>query len=210
MPIVRVDPLNWRPEELEPAVTWLRDGGIVALPTDTLYGLAVDPTSSGAVRNVFDLKGREAGAPLPLIAASIRQVEDWGGRLAPQAARLAERFWPGPLSLIVDAPGTIAPEVHAARQTIAIRVPAHPVARALCERWGAPLTATSANRSGEPAPENAGELGGLIVDPRVLTLDAGAATGGLPSTIVDARGRQVVLVRAGAIAWERVLESLHG
>jgi L-threonylcarbamoyladenylate synthase len=209
MPLVRVDPQHSRAEDLQAAVDWLRTGGIVAFPTDTLYGLAVDPTSAAAVRQLFELKGREARAALPLIASSTGQVEAFCGPLPAHAAKLASRFWPGPLSLLVDAPSGVAPAVHAGRRSVAIRVPAHRIARTLCELWGGPLTATSANRSGAPAAQDVEELGALATDPHVLTVDAGATPGGPPSTIVDARGGQVLLVRAGAIAWDRVLESLN-
>jgi tRNA threonylcarbamoyl adenosine modification protein (Sua5/YciO/YrdC/YwlC family) len=137
-----------RPGDRSVAAEWLRDGGIVAFPTDTFYGLAVDPASAAAVRRLFALKGREARAALPLVAASTRQVETLCGRLGSTDARLAARFWPGPLSLIFDAPAGIAPEAHAGRRSIAIRVPGHAVARSLCEAFGAPVTATSANRAG--------------------------------------------------------------
>jgi L-threonylcarbamoyladenylate synthase len=197
-----------RPDDVTAAAEWLRGGGIVAFPTDTFYGLAVDPASAVAVRRLFDLKGRDARAALPLVAASTRQVETLCGRMGSTDARLAARFWPGPLSLVFDAPASLAPEVHAGRRSIAIRVPGHAVARSLCEAFGAPVTATSANRTGEPPARQAGDLGRLADDPHLLIVD-GAAPGGAPSTIVDARGSWPVLVRDGAIAWERVLESLQ-
>lgn len=196
-------------EDLARAVDWLTSNLIVAFPTDTLYGLAVDPTSSAAVRQLFDLKGREARAALPLIAASAKQVESCCGQLGPSGARLAARFWPGPLSLIVDAPPSIAAEVHGGRRTIAVRVPAHPIARELCAAFGGLLTATSANRTGDPPASDAGALQYIAADPRVLLIDGGPTAGGAPSTIVDARDGTPTLVRAGAIAWERVLESLQ-
>jgi L-threonylcarbamoyladenylate synthase len=209
MRLLRVDPATCRPEDLEPAVDWLRQGGIVAFPTDTLYGLAVDVASASAVRQLFDLKGRRPRAALPLIAASTPQVEALCGRLGPVAARLAAKFWPGPLSLVLDAPVTLAVEVHGGHRSIAIRVPAHRVAQALGTAWGAPLTATSANRSGEPAPSRADALGSLGADPRVLVIDGGTTPGGAPSTLVDARGPRPRLVREGAVLWSRVLESLQ-
>ena len=205
-----VDPSACRAEDLAEAVEWLRGGGIVVLPTDTFYGLAVDPASAVAVRRLFDLKGRSARVALPFIAASTHQVESFCGRFEAQSARIAERFWPGPLSLILDAPPTIAVEVHAGRRTVAIRVPAHPVARALAEAWGGPLTSTSANRSGEPAASRVSQLGSWVHDSHVFVIDGGETPGGIASTIVDARRSPPTLVRDGAIAWERVLESLNG
>ncbi len=169
----------------------------------------MDPASAAAVRRLFELKGRAPRAALPLVAASTRQVEALCGRLGPTGARLAARFWPGPLSLVLDAPAAIAPEAHAGRRSVAIRVPGHAIARSLCEAFGAPVTATSANRTGDPPAREATGLGSLADDLRVLTVDGGAAPGGAPSTIVDARGPRPVLVRDGAIAWERVLESLQ-
>lgn len=207
-PALRIDPDVCHPEDLAPAVDWLKAGGVVAFPTDTFYGLACDPTSAAAVKNLFEIKGREARAALPLVASSTRQVEASCGRLGSVEGRLAARFWPGPLSLILDAPANLASEVHGGRRSIAIRVPAHAIAQALCAVWGAPLTATSANRSGDPPVTTAAALGALIDDPRVLVIDGGPVPGGAPSTILDARGVPPTLVREGAIAWDRVLRSL--
>jgi len=156
---------------------------------------------------LFQLKGREASAALPLIAASRAQVEAWAG-LSASARRLADVFWPGPLSLICDAPRSIVPAVHAGRRTVAIRVPAHAIARALAGAWGGPITATSANRSGAPPAHDPLALD-AIADERLLVIDGGPTAGGPPSTIVDAREAPAVLIREGAIAWNRVLHSLQ-
>ena len=195
-------------QRLQPAVDWLRAGRVVAFPTDTFYGLAADPGSSRAVQLLFEIKGRDGRSAVPLVAASIHQVEQCCGPLGSRARRIAERFWPGPLSLIVDAPASIASEVYGQEPSVAIRVPAHPVARALCEAWGGPLTATSANRSGEAPARAIDELGPLGHDERVFVVDGGSTPGGLPSTIVDVRGTHPLLVRAGALAWDRVLDFL--
>jgi L-threonylcarbamoyladenylate synthase len=207
--VLQIEAIGCTAGDLLPAVTWLREGGIVAFPTDTFYGLAVDPSSARAVKRLFDLKERDGRMAVPLVAASVGQVERLCGRLNPLAARLAAQFWPGPLSLVVDSPASIAREVHGGRRTIAIRVPAHRLAQALCAAFGAPLTATSANRSGAPAVVSAGALA-FEADEHLLVIDGGATTGGLPSTIVDARGASPVLVRDGSIAWNRVLESTEG
>jgi L-threonylcarbamoyladenylate synthase len=127
------------------------DRGLVALPTDTLYGLAANPFDADAVERVFQAKGRAAAQALPLIAADRAQVVRTLGALPPEAAALAERFWPGPLTLLVTAPETLAPGVTGGTGRVGIRVPAHAVARALCAACDNPLTATSANLSGEPA-----------------------------------------------------------
>lgn len=205
--MITVDPARCSVTDLDAAVQWLRAGHIVAYPTDTLYGLAADPTSEDAIRGLFALKGRSASAAIPLIAASLVQVEGWCG-LSQLSRRLAKTFWPGPLSLICEAPSTVVAAVHAGRRTVAIRVPDHLVARTLAEGLGRPITSTSANRSGEPAVDRAAALP-WIDDPRVLVVDGGSTAGGAPSTIVDARNHAPVLVREGAIAWDRVLHSLQ-
>jgi len=194
---------------LAPAVRWLADGGIVAFPTDTLYGLAVDPFSGSAVAALFDLKGRSSAAAIPLVAGSRTSVESWIGRLHGATAALADRFWPGPLSLIIDAPATIVPAVHAGTHSVAVRVPAHDLARAFADACGRPITATSANASGAPPVSTAADLGAIADDPRVLVIDGGRTPGGPPSTIVDARAGEPIVVRDGAIARDRVLRSSH-
>ncbi|HXT69901.1 MAG TPA: L-threonylcarbamoyladenylate synthase [Vicinamibacterales bacterium] len=204
---IEIDPSSWTRAELEPAVAWLRAGKVVALPTDTLYGLAVDPASEVAVKTLFQIKGRETSAALPLIAGSRAQVDAWCG-LGAAARRLADAFWPGPLSIVCDAPKSVVPAVHAGRRTIAIRVPAHPLARGLAEAFGMPLTSTSANRSGQPPAQRVAELA-AIDDERVLVIDGGDTAGGAPSTIVDVRATPPTLIRAGAIEWDRVLHSLN-
>ncbi len=209
MPAILVDARRCEPADLAAPAAWLHAGGVVAVPTDTFYGLAADPWSAAAVETVFDLKGRAATAALPIVGASLEQIDRACGPLTGTTRRLAELFWPGPLSLIVEAPPGLAAAVHGGTGTVAVRVPAHAVTRALAAAAARPLTATSANRSGEaPATERAG-LGDLAADPRVFVVDAGTTAGGEPSTIVDARGAPR-RVRAGTIAWERVLESLRG
>lgn len=205
--MLRVDPVMCSVEDSAPAVAWLKDGGIVAFPTDTLYGLTVDPTSERAVRALFALKGRGSYAALPFVAASRAQVDAWCG-MSDTAARLADWFWPGPLSLVCDAPASVAAPAHAGQFTVAIRVPDHPVARALAYAWGSPIPATSANRSGRPAASRAADVEALAA-PNLLILDGGDTAGGPPSTIVDARQVSPILVREGAIAWDRVLHSLQ-
>lgn len=204
-----VDPQTCAATDLRPAADWLARGGIVAFPTDTLYGLAVNVRDAAAVRSVFDLKGRQARAALPVVAADTAQVVLATGALSAREARLARTFWPGPLSIVRDAPVWMPAEVHGGHRTVAIRVPAHTVARGLAEAFGGLIAATSANRSGEAPAMGAGDLGTLADDPRVFVVDGGVTSGGAPSTLVDVRGPQPICLRDGAIPWSRVVESLH-
>ena len=179
-------------------------GGIVALPTDTFYGLAADPFRAEAVARVFAVKGRSSERALPLIAADVEQIVGHLGALPPMGRRLAETFWPGPLTLLVDAPAALAGDVAGGTGKVGVRVPAHGVARDLCRACGRPLTATSANMSGEPPASDPDEVERMLGARIDLLLDAGRAPGGQASTIVDVTGPAPRLVRAGAIRWDEV------
>ena len=194
---------------LSRAAAILRDGGVVAYPTDTLYGLAADPESGAAVAQLYRIKGRPVELAIPLIAASLDQIESAGGVLGPASRRLAECFWPGPLTLVIPAWPGLDARVHAGLGTVAVRVPDHAVARMLAELCGWPITSTSANRSGEAAPPDAGAVRAALGGELDGLVDAGPSPGGSPSTIVDASGDVPRLVRPGAVAWARVLESLQ-
>jgi len=202
---LQVDPASPDMTVLEQAAQVIRGGGVIALPTDTLYGLAADPFRTNAVAHVFAAKGRSAGRGLPLIAADMSQIEASLGRLPPIGARLAQAFWPGPLTLLIVAPPTLPVEVTGGTGRVGIRVPAHAVARTLCFACGIPLTATSANLSDERPTSDPDEVERALRDRIDLLLDAGRTTGGAPSTIVDVTGSTPQLVRTGAIAWDDLL-----
>ena len=187
------------------AAEMIRNGLVVAYPTDTLYGLAVDPRDAEAVRRLFALKGRPETSALTLIASGNDQVTACA-ELSELAARLATQFWPGPLTIVMRAKPTIAVEALAGGETVGIRVPAHPIAVALARAAGVCITATSANRSGEPAATTADGVAAALPDVDAI-IDGGPARGGPPSTIVDATGHVATLIRAGAVPFERVLHS---
>jgi L-threonylcarbamoyladenylate synthase len=189
-------------------VSAIHAGGIVGFPTDTLYGLAVDPRSALAVGRIFLSKQRSQDRPIPLVAGSVEQVRESAGTLTPLGERLASGFWPGPLTLIIPASRSLCREVHLGAGTVAVRVPDHAVARALALAAGHALTSTSANVSGRDAPASADEVAVALGGAIDVLIDAGPASGGLPSTIVDVTGAEPVLVRAGAVPWERVLKFL--
>ena len=200
------------PAAIETAAAAIRAGGLVVLPTDTLYGLAADPFNRTAVQQVFAVKSRAAGQALPLIAADIAQVVRHIGALPPAADRLARRFWPGPLTLLLSAPDAIAIETTGGTGLVGVRVPNHQVARALCRASDRPLTATSANISGQPASADPDAILAALSgeESRIdVMLDAGRTLGGPPSTIVDTSESPARLVRAGAIPWEEIRTCLN-
>lgn len=209
MPRVRVSPVSPDPGVLEAAARVIDAGRVVALPTDTLYGLAADPFCPEAVERVFQIKGRAAERALLLIAADRAQVMRWVGPLPALGDPLADAFWPGPLTLLVSAPPTLAEAVSGGTGLVGVRVPAHAVARGLCRACDRPLTATSANVSGQPAPADATDVERQLGDLVDLLLDGGPAPGGEASTIVDITGSGARLVRAGAVEWGRVLECMN-
>lgn len=204
-----IDPMAPDARLLKEVAAVLAAGGVVAYPTDTLYGLAVDPRNAVAVRRLFQVKGRPAGFALPMIGAHVVQVEAQVGHLTELDRRLAERFWPGPLSLVVEARPSLAAEAIGRDHSVAVRVPGLEIARAIAELADHPITATSANPSGLAASVTAEEVVARFGGAVDLVVDGGPTTGGPPSTIVRVRGAAVTLVRAGAIAWERVLELLQ-
>lgn len=185
----------------------IREGLVVAYPTDTLYGLAVDPRNEQAVRRLYDLKGRPEESALTLIAADVAHVRA-AGDMTPQAERLAARWWPGPLTIVVRARPILARGMLAGGVTVGLRIPDHLVAVALARDTGFCVTATSANRSGATAAVTAAAVAAALPDVDAI-LDAGPARGGASSTIVDASTRVVGLVRQGVVPWERVLKSLQ-
>ena len=183
------------------AVAALGRGELVAMPTETVYGLAADATDADAVGRIFLAKGRPRFNPLIVHAASLAEAR----RIATfdqRAERLAAAFWPGPLTLVLPkSPGAaVADMVTAGLDTVAIRVPAHPVATALLSAFGRPLAAPSANRSGHVSPTTAGHVADDLGGDVAVILDAGPTTIGLESTIVGLAGPVPTLLRAGGLA----------
>ncbi len=204
-----INPRDPDPAAMTQAAGVLTAGGVVAFPTDTLYGLAVDPRNPEAVRKLYRIKLRRVEQAIPLIAASREQLVACAGELRPIDAALSSRFWPGPLTLVVRSWDGLVPAVCGAGGTVAVRVPDHSIAQGLSAALGYPITSTSANRSGQAAPSSAIGVTASIGETVDLLIDGGATAGGQPSTIVDASSGEPRLVRAGAIPWERVLEFLR-
>jgi len=204
---VKVDPLRPDVVALASPVDILRRGGIVAYPTDTMYGLAVDPRNDTAVERLFEVKSRDRSAAVALIASDVAQAQEAGMFGASELA-LARGFWPGPLTIVVPASSKLSPALTGDLQTVGVRVPAHSVAQALARAFASCITATSANLSGRAPAVTADEVAAALGTRIDAVIDAGAAPGGAPSTIVEVVNDRPVLRRSGAIAWDRVLESL--
>jgi L-threonylcarbamoyladenylate synthase len=210
---LRVDPALDPPaleSSLVVAASVLDRGGVIAFPTETVYGLAADPASLAAVVRVFELKGRESGEALPLIAADVDAARGVASVWSPMAAALAARFWPGPLTLVVPVNDSeVVTRATAGRRTVGVRVSSHPVARALAAVSPAGvITATSANRSGTPPHASASAVAAALRDVDLI-VDGGDSPGGPASTIVDLSEAEPRLIREGPIAFARVLESLR-
>ena len=172
----------------------------MGLPTDTVYGLAVDPAVAGATGALFALKGRPVGTALPVLVAGVEQADRLGD-LSDGAHALARSLWPGGLTLVVGRRSGVEMELGGRPDFIGLRCPAHPVPLALCRQSG-PLAATSANRHGEPDLASASEVAEIF--PGLLVLDGGECRG-VSSTVVDASEDEPRLLRAGAVPWEEVL-----
>lgn len=184
----------------------LAEGGLVAFPTDTVYGLGADAWNSQAIERLFDVKGRDISKAIAVLVGSVEEAELVAGEMNEIARKLAKRFWPGPLTLVVEAHAGLAENL-SPTPTVGVRMPDHPVALELLKKSG-PLAVTSANLSGKPnsgsAEEVYGQLGGRIS----LILDGGRSPGGEPSTVVDCNGGEPVILRQGPIRLEQLLEAI--
>jgi L-threonylcarbamoyladenylate synthase len=191
------------PGTLEQAERLLHLGELVAFPTDTVYGLGALLADPSAIEQLYVVKGREAAKAIAVLIGDETDLAQVAGALSDLAARLAQRFWPGPLTLVVPAhpalPANLSP-----LPTVGVRMPDHPVALALLRRTG-PLAVTSANLSGQPSARTAGEVFAQLNGRIPLILDGGETPGGLPSTVVDCTGGKPVILRQGPITPEQLL-----
>ncbi|GAB4267643.1 MAG: L-threonylcarbamoyladenylate synthase [Pararhodobacter sp.] len=193
------------PDGIADAARLLRAGGLVAMPTETVYGLAADARDDRAVARIFEAKGRPRFNPLIVHLPALDRVAEVA-RLTPLAERLARAFWPGPLTLVLPLRegGPLSPLVTAGLETVAIRLPAHPVAQAVLQAFGGPLAAPSANPSGRISPVTARHVLDGLSGRIDAVIDGGACVVGLESTILDATGDAPVLLREGGTPAEAI------
>lgn len=202
--ILRVSRARPEPEVLARAAAVLRGGGLVALPTETVYGLGAHALDEAAVGRIFAAKGRPAYNPLIVHVADTAAARGLALRWDNPAERLAARFWPGPLTLVVPKRATVPDLVTAGLASVALRVPAHPVAHALLRAAGLPVAAPSANRFTRLSPTTAQHVADGLGDRVDLILDAGPTPVGIESTVLDLTGARPALLRPGSITREQI------
>jgi L-threonylcarbamoyladenylate synthase len=197
------------PSLIARAVEILRSGGLVAFPTETVYGLGADASSPAAVRRIFEAKGRPADHPLIVHLGSVDALDAWAADVPPLARTLAEALWPGPLTIVLRRSARVPDAVTGGLPTVGLRVPAHPVALELLRAFEGGIAAPSANRFGTVSPTTAEHVRDGLGDRVDLVLDGGASAVGVESTIVDLSGDEPGILRPGGVPRE-VLEALAG
>ena len=193
------------------AITTLKGGGVVAFPTDTVYGVGVDPFQSEAVRQLYRIKGRPIDKPIPILVGSVDNVDRVAQNLPPVFCQLAEQFWPGGLTLIVEAKG-LPPEVTAGGDTVGVRMPDHPLALTLLQRFGGAIATTSANKSDEPPATSAEEVRSELGEFVNVILDGGQTATRIASTVLDLSVSPPQIRRHGGISMNQLtpfIRQLH-
>jgi len=191
------------------AVELLKQGEVVAIPTETVYGLAADARNDEAVAKIFTAKGRPADNPLIVHIGDIAQVDGLVTAVTPAARILMEHFWPGPLTIILPSAGTVSKLVSAGLSTVGIRMPAHPLTLSLLRDSGIPLAAPSANLSGKPSPTKASHVAADLVGKVQGILDGGTCDIGLESTVIDMTTEVPTILRPGGVS-RTAIESALG
>ena len=191
-------------KQVEQGISILKEGGIVAFPTDTVYGLGAAVSLPRAVERVYQVKGRPRNTPLPLLLADKSQLGEVAEPVPPIARLLAEKFLPGGLTMVLFKSKSVPDIVTGGGKTVALRIPAHPVPLALARGVGTPIIGTSANLSGQPSALTAEEVYAQLNNKVDLIIDGGRCPGGRESTIVDLTGETPLVLREGAISREEL------
>jgi len=207
--LIAIDPLNPAEEALAGALAVLRSGGVIVYPTETFYGLGADAGNEKAVEKIYAIKGRMFAKPLPLIIGNPNHLDRYAQQIPETARTLMADFWPGALTLVFEASGLVLPRLTGGTGKIGIRLSSHPVASRLSEMFSGPVTATSANLSGEKECSSADDIPEILRDRVDAVMDGGRTPGGLGSTVVDVTTDPPSLLRAGAIP-PRLIEDRLG
>jgi len=194
-------------KQITEAVNILKKGGIVAYPTDTVYGLGASMASLKAIERIFEVKDRPKGMAMPLLAVNRAQIKKLVNNIPPSAWLLMYNFLPGALTIILHKSDIVPDVITGGSKTIAVRIPDHPVPISLIKGLGQPIVGTSANLSGQPSALTAEEVRIQIGDKVDLVIDGGSCPGGIESTVVDVSGRKPIVRRLGAISLEQLQHS---
>lgn len=195
---------------IEDAIDALRAGELVVYPTETFYGVAADPLSKSALKRLFAIKGRDAAKTVAMIAADTRSAFSLAREVPPIARRLAECFWPGPLTLVLPARAQIAPELIGLSGGVGVRVSSHPTARALAAGLARPITATSANRAGESPAKTLADARKTLSREIKVYLEGGTLGTSAPSTVLEVAGDRWRIIREGAVSGRQIAAALAG
>lgn len=205
--VFRVDPEEPSAEVVNLAASVLREGGVVIFPTETVYGIGAAAHSWCGPCELFDIKVRPLDKPLPWLVEGMEALDEYGEDVAPYARALAERFWPGGLTLVVRANDAVGAQHRDERGTIALRAPDHAVVQGLLRACGSPIAATSANTSGRPPASRFEDLEARIIAAADVVIDAGESSVGVASTVVDCTGPEPVVLREGPIPSDAIIEA---
>lgn len=200
--VVQLDPDCPQPEAIEQAASIIREGGLVAFPTETVYGLGADAMNQGAVERIFEAKGRPADNPLIVHVADRKMLDRITNNISDKSECLIDQFWPGPLTLVLERRPEVAPLVSAGLSTVAVRMPASKIALELIRAARTPIAAPSANASGRPSPTTAAHVLDDLAGRIDMILDGGATNIGIESTVLDMTSDPPAILRPGWVGRE--------
>jgi L-threonylcarbamoyladenylate synthase len=197
-----------RADDLAAAVTALRRGDVIVFPTETLYGLGADALNFTAVEKIFQLKGRDPNNPFPVLVADRTMLDSLVANISPLAEKLMARFWPGPLTLVLPARHDIPPPLVNSTGAIGVRISSQPIANEIVRMLGRPLTATSANPSGQPGAQTLAQARDYFAGKIEIFIDGGALTSKSGSTVAAVAGNKIKIIRAGEIGKDELRNAL--
>jgi len=206
--IIKIDPGHPEPDRIDEAVAVLKNGGVIAFPTETFYGLGADARNEASIDKIFGIKGRDFKNPILVVIGDVRHLEAFAEDIPAEAHKLVDRFWPGPLTIVFRAAPSVSPTLTAGSGKIGIRLTSHPVAMEISKRLGGPVTATSANLSGAPECSSVVEVISQLEGKLDGVIDGGHTPGGKGSTIVDVTVYPPKVLREGMIPSSLIQDTL--
>ncbi|MBR5792953.1 MAG: threonylcarbamoyl-AMP synthase [Ruminiclostridium sp.] len=209
MTMKEMNTIRYTMQTVPQAAAAMKAGELVAVPTETVYGLAAHAGLDRSVQDIYTVKTRNPGKPLSILVSGMDMVEGFAKNIPAAAYKLAEQYWPGPLTMVLEDKGCAAPTVTAGGDTLGVRCPDHPMTLALIQALGAPLAAPSANPEGAPSPKSAEAVFDYFDGKIHGILDGGPCTVGVESTIVDLTGEAPKILREGGIPGEELLRFLE-